>query len=175
MEEEVWGTGRLGAPSSKTARGGEPAAQAPGGGPDARQADVAGCPLKKILKPAQMRERVGHLEEAYWVSDRRACRIIGIYRSSHRYRSHHRDGRSLRKRIIEIAQTRVRYGYRRVYVLLRREGWRVNHNRTRIYCQEGLHLRRKRPRRHVSGSRRMVRPAIERPNACWSMDFVFDS
>jgi len=79
-------------------------------------------------------------------------------------------------RIVEIAETRVRYGYRRVQVLLRREGWRVNHKRTyRIYCQEGLHLRRKRPRRHVTGSRRMVRPEANRINACWSMDFVADS
>jgi putative transposase len=79
-------------------------------------------------------------------------------------------------RIREIAETRVRYGYRRVQVLLRREGWRVNHKRTyRIYCQEGLNLRRKHPRRHVTGSRRMARPVVERLNACWSMDFVVDS
>jgi len=85
-----------------------------------------------------MRERVGHLEEAYWVSERRACRVIGICRSSHRYRSHRRDDRALRLRIVEIAETRVRYGYRRVHVLLRREGWRVNHKRTyRIYCPGG--------------------------------------
>jgi len=123
-----------------------------------------------------MRERVVALEEAYWVSERRACRIIRFCRTSHRYRSHRRDDRALRQRIVEIAETRVRYGYRRVHVLLRREGWRVNHKRTyRIYCQEGLNLRRKRPRRHVSGSRRMIRPEVERPNACWSMDFVVDS
>ena len=66
--------------------------------------------------------------------------------------------------------------FTRVHVLLRREGWRVNHKRTyRIYCEEGLHLRRKRPRRHISGSRRMLRPEVESPNACWSMDFVVDS
>jgi putative transposase len=79
-------------------------------------------------------------------------------------------------RIVEIAETRIRYGYRRIQVLLRREGWRVNHKRTyRIYCQEGLNLRRKRPRRHVTGSRRIGRPAVAGPNACWSMDFVSDS
>jgi putative transposase len=110
------------------------------------------------------------------VSERRACEVVRIWRSSYRYRSHRRDDRALRMRILEIAETRVRYGYRRVQVLLRREGWRVNHKRTyRIYCQEGLHLRRKRPRRHVTGSRRMVRPEPERLNACWSMDFVADS
>jgi putative transposase len=110
------------------------------------------------------------------VSERRACEVVRIWRSSHRYRSHRRDDRALRIRIREIAETRVRYGYRRVHVLLRREGWRVNHKRTyRIYCQEGLNLRRKRPRRHVTGSRRMERPEVERPHACWSMDFVVDS
>lgn len=128
------------------------------------------------MKPAQMRQWVIALEEAYWVSERRACRAIGFCRTSHRYRSHRRDDRALRQRIVEIAETRVRYGYRRVQVLLRREGWRVNHKRTyRIYCEEGLHLRRKRPRRHISGSRRMLRPEVERPGACWSMDFVVDS
>jgi putative transposase len=123
-----------------------------------------------------MRERVVNLEEAYWVSERRACRVIGFCRTSHRYRSHRRDDRAQRLRIVEIAETRVRYGYRRAHVFLRREGWRVNHKRTyRIYCQEGLHLRRERPRRHVTGSRRMARPEVNRLNACWSMDFVVDN
>ena len=90
--------------------------------------------------------------------------------------SQRRDDRALRLRIREIAETRVRYGYLRIHVLLRREGWRVNHKRVyRIYREEGLNLRRKRPRRHVTGSRRMDRPKVECPNACWSMDFVSDS
>ncbi|MCX6567390.1 MAG: IS3 family transposase [Candidatus Aminicenantes bacterium] len=131
---------------------------------------------KKILKPARKRRQVTQLRDAYWVSERRACRVVMICRSSQRYRSRRRDDRGLRMRIREIAETRVRYGYRRIHVLLRREGWRINHKRTyRIYCLEGLNLRRKRPRRHVSGSRRMRRPQVERPNACWSMDFVADS
>jgi len=110
------------------------------------------------------------------VSERRACRDVGIWRSAHRYRSYRKDDRAMRLRIREIAETRVRYGYRRVQVLLRREGWRVNPKRTyRIYCQEGLNLRRKRPRRHVTANRRMARPVVERLNACWSMDFVVDS
>jgi putative transposase len=77
-----------------------------------------------------MRQRGVALEEAYWVSERRACRVVGFCRTSHRYRSRRRDDRALRLRIVEIAETRVRYGYRRVQVLLRREGWRVNHKRT---------------------------------------------
>jgi putative transposase len=122
-----------------------------------------------------MRQRVVALEEAYWVSERRSCRTIGFCRTSHRYRSHRRDDRAVRLRIVEFAETRVRYGYRRVQVLLRREGWRFNHKRTyRIYCEEGLHLRRKRPRRHISGSRRMLRPEVEHPNFYLSMDFMLD-
>ena len=79
-------------------------------------------------------------------------------------------------RICEIAETRIRYGYRRVHVLLRRDSWRINHKRTyRIYCQEELHLRRRRPHRHISSNWRTARPEVERPNACWSMDFVVAS
>ncbi len=80
------------------------------------------------------------------------------------------------QRIREIAETRVRYGYERIHVLLRREGWLINHKKTyRIYCQEGLHLRRKRPRRHVSGQHRMQRDPVFDINQCWSMDFVADN
>jgi len=101
------------------------------------------------------------------VNERRACEVVEIWRSSPRYLSHRKDDRALRMRIRAIAETRVRYGYRRVQVLLRRVGRRVNHKRTyRIYRQEGLNLRLKRPRRHVTGSRRMARPAVERLNAC---------
>jgi putative transposase len=102
--------------------------------------------------------------------------VISIWRSSYRYCSKSKDDRALRMRIREIAATRVRSGYFRIHILLRREGWRVNHKRVyRIYREEGLNLRRKRPRRHVTGSRRMDRPPVEYPNACWSMDFVCDS
>jgi len=109
------------------------------------------------------------------VSERRACDVAGIGRSSHRYRSVRRDHAALRARIREIAETRVRYGYLRIHTLLRREGWHVNHKRVyRIYCEEGLHLRRKRPRRHVSAAHRVERPEVSSVNACWSMDFVSD-
>jgi len=93
-----------------------------------------------------------------------------------RYRSSRRDDGALRLKIREIAETRVRYGYRRIHILLRREGWHVNHKRVqRIYCEEGLNLRRKRPRRHVSASHRSKRPEPTTVNACWSMHFVCDA
>lgn len=116
-----------------------------------------------------------YLIEAYKTSERRACEVVGIQRSSHRYRSKREDNPFLRARIREIAETRVRYGYLRIHTLLRREGWHVNHKRVyRIYCEEGLHLRRKRPRRHVSAAHRLQQPGAEYPNACWSMDFMAD-
>jgi len=79
-------------------------------------------------------------------------------------------------RIKEIAQTRVSYGYRRIHMMLQREGWRINHKRVyRLYKLEGLMMRPKRPRRHVSACRRMVRANASYPNESWSMDFMSDS
>ncbi|SQI72641.1 transposase IS3 [Salmonella enterica subsp. houtenae serovar Houten] len=79
-----------------------------------------------------------------------------------------RDDRAITLRIREIAETRIRYGCPRIHIQLRREGWPVNH---RIYCLEGLNLRRKRPRRHVSAAHRQQRPA---PTYI-DQDFVSDS
>lgn len=79
-------------------------------------------------------------------------------------------------RIRDLARTRVRYGYFRIYILLRREGWSVNHKRVyRLYRNDGLSLRLKRPRRHVSAVARERSAAASAPNALWSMDFVSDA
>lgn len=76
----------------------------------------------------------------------------------------------------EIASVRVRYGYRRIHVSLRREGWAVNHKRVqRLYRDEGLNLRQRRPRRHVMAAHRMERRGPARVNEVWAMDFVSDA
>ncbi len=76
----------------------------------------------------------------------------------------------------EIAQTRVRYGYRRIHILMQREGWRINHKRLyRLYQQAGLNLRMKRPRRRVSAAHRAARTDPMKVNQVWSMDFVSDA
>ena len=83
---------------------------------------------------------------------------------------------ALRKRIREIAMVRVRYGFWRVYTLLRREGWRINHKRVyRLYKEEGLNLRSKRPRRSRAAAHRLPRVEVHRPHESWSMDFVADA
>ena len=118
---------------------------------------------------------VEFLRVAYDVSERHACRAIRVPRSSHRYRSIKNPDTPLRMRLRELAATRIRYGYRRMYIVLRREGWRVNHKRVyRLYCEEGLHLRAKRPKRRRMAAHRANRPEATSMNESWSMDFVSD-
>ena len=101
---------------------------------------------------------------------------LGFDRSSVRYRSTGSDQTALVLRIRDLARTRVRYGYFRIYILLRREGWPVNHKRVyRLYRNDGLSLRLKRPRRHVSAVDRERSVEASAPNALWSMDFVSDA
>ena len=128
---------------------------------------------EKILKLAQLRPRIDYLEVAHRVSERRACGVLARSRGSHRYRSVADEQAMLRMRLRDLAQARVGYGYRRLHILLQREGWLVNHQRIyRICSQEGLMLRTKRPRRHVSCQRRVDRPAAAGVDKGWSMDFM---
>jgi putative transposase len=128
------------------------------------------------LRPGRRRELVRYLEWTYRVSERRGCVALRFDRSSHRYQSIRGDQAVLRKRIRDLAAARVRYGYFRLYILLRREGWRINHKRVyRLYCEEGLSMRLRRPRRHVMAARRIARPAAGAVNESWSMDFVSDA
>jgi putative transposase len=118
---------------------------------------------------------VGYLLESYRVSERRACQALAFGRSSQRYKSKRDEQAALRMRIKEIAEVRVRYGYKRIHVLLKREGWRVNHKRVyRIYCEEGLNLRTKRPKRRRSTAHRAAREEARAVNESWSMDFASD-
>jgi putative transposase len=82
------------------------------------------------VRPAVRSEVAGHLQVAYDISERRACLATGFGRSSQRYRKRSDPQGSLRMRLKELAAARVRYGYRRLHILLRREGWKVKHKRT---------------------------------------------
>jgi putative transposase len=106
------------------------------------------------------------------MSERRASGLMGMSRSSVRYRSYKDSQEALRRRLRELAGSRVRYGYRRLAVLLQREGWPVNAKRIyRLYCEEGLSVRSQ--RRKKLASRVRVTPAVAgRPNERWSMDFI---
>ena len=113
---------------------------------------------------------------AFWASKRRACEVMQCCSSVYYYRSRRNTDQALRSRIKDVAATRVRYGYERIHVLPRREGWHVNHKKVlRIYREKGLNLRSKRPKRRVAAAHRMERPLQNTVDQCWSMDFVADN
>jgi putative transposase len=127
------------------------------------------------MKPARKRQIVDEVRAVWQVSIRRACQAVPIDRSSYHYRSKRTGQAVLMKRIKEIAETRVRYGYRRIHVLLRREGWPVNSKRVcRLYREMGLQLRNKSPKRRVKAQLREDRSMATTANQVWAMDFVHD-
>lgn len=118
---------------------------------------------------------MGYLKERWAMSERHACRVLSLGRSSVRYRSQKADDGVLRERLRQLAGERRRFGYRRLQVLLRREGVAVNHKRVyRLYREEGLVVRR-RGRKRVAREARLPAVAPQGPNQRWSLDFVSDS
>ncbi len=127
------------------------------------------------MRPVRKREMVRRVCGDWQVSIRRACRVFLVDTSSYHYKPRRRGQAELEQRIREIAETRMRYGYRRVHVLLLRDGWMVNVKRTRrIYVALGLQLWTKTPRRRVKAKLREDRVPASRPNETWAMDFVHD-
>jgi putative transposase len=117
---------------------------------------------------------VAHWKQAHAFSERRACRLLGMRRSSYRYERQADRNQELRVRLRELAALRPRFGSPRLYVLLRREGRVVNHKRVeRVYREERLALRRKRRRKRLSVLR-VPLPTPERLNQRWAIDFVAD-
>ena len=112
------------------------------------------------------------------LNERRACRLVKIHRSVARYKPRREAPTELLTRLRELASERRRYGYRRLAVLLRREGFVVNHKKVyRLYRDEGLAVRRvrRRKRKKLAGAERVIPSLPESRNQCWSMDFVQDS
>src|SRR3984893_17789487 len=140
--------------------------------PHVGQAHFAGSAIKKGLKPVKRRELVLQVRQAYQLSERRACGLVRITRWSNRYQSRRDPQTELRIRLRDLAGTRIRYGYRRLTVMLRREGWRVNTKRVyRLYREEALQVRMKK-RVKSAAQVRIRRPETTLANQRWSMDFV---
>jgi putative transposase len=109
------------------------------------------------------------------VSIRRACAVLVVCKGTYHYKLRRSGQADLKKRIKEIAETRMRYGYRRMHVVLQREGWMINVKRTyRLYSELGLQLRNKSPKRRVKAKLREDRCPASQPNETWAMDFVHD-
>jgi putative transposase len=127
-----------------------------------------------MVGPVAKREAIAHLQASMAMSERRACSIVGADRKMVRYRSRRPSEAQLRGRLRELANERRRFGYRRLFILLRREGEPSGINRIyRLYREEGLTVRKRRTRRRAVGTRAPI--LVEaKPNARWSLDFVHD-
>ncbi len=127
-----------------------------------------------MVTPAAERRAVAHLVDTHGMSERRACKATGFCRMTMRYKTTRGDDDSLRERMKAIARERRRFGYRRLHVLLRREGFEVNHKRLfRLYREERLTVRRRGGRKRAIGTRAPMMIPL-RPNERWSLDFVAD-
>ncbi|MGY8685986.1 IS3 family transposase [Bradyrhizobium sp. UFLA05-153] len=131
-------------------------------------------PGKEVVTPAAKRKAVAHLVDTHGMSERRACKAIGCCRMTMRYRTTRVDDAGLRQRMKAIAQERRRFGYRRLHVLLKREGYLVNHKKLfRLYREEKLAVRRRGGRKRAIGTRAPMTVPMA-PNDRWSLDFVSD-
>jgi putative transposase len=125
--------------------------------------------------PADRRGVIVSLRENHQFSERQACIIVGLCRSSYRYEAKPKNDTLIRDRLRELAEQRHRFGAPRLHILLRREGHLINHKRTeRLYREEGLSLRLKKRKKRQSHLRIML-DQPERINQHWSMDFVSDN
>ena len=127
-----------------------------------------------MVSPQARRDTVTYVIASHALGVTRACGLIGISRSLYRYASKRPDDRALKERLCELAGQKRRYGYRRLHVLLCREGWIINRKRTyRVYHAADLMVRR-RKRKRFAGVARQVKIMAVAPNQSWSMDFVSD-
>src|SRR5271169_3829891 len=174
MEGQVRRAGGVGGQAAAGAGGRERPAEADAGGCHARQCRAEGSSGKKVVTPAARREATTYLRQTFEMSERRACRVIGSDRTSVRYQGVRPDDGVLRERLKALAQERRRFGYRRLHVLLRREGHAVNRKRVqRIYREERLTVRRRGGRKRAIGTRRPIETPLA-ANKRWSLDFVSD-
>lgn len=127
------------------------------------------------MRPARKRKLVDTIKADWKVLIRRACSVLKVDRSLYVYKSRLGEQAELKLKIKDICQTRVRYGYRRVHILIKREGWSVNPKRIyRLYKEMDLQLRNKVPKRRVKAKLRADRTEPTHSNHVRAMDFVHD-
>lgn len=128
-----------------------------------------------MVSPQARREAVAVLKTEWQLSERRACGLVNLSTSVLRYQAKADPNGLLGERITAIASQRRRFGYRRIHVLLQREGWAINVKRVyRLYRQAGLSVRKRR-RKRIALTERLPLLLPEQPNYAWSMDFVHDA
>lgn len=127
-----------------------------------------------MVSPSQRRAVVGWAQDAYRMSERRACRALVVHRAMVRYQSVKPDDAPVRRRLHELARDRPSFGAKRLHVLLRRDGLRINHKKVhRLYREEKLRLKPRR-RRRCAATVRQPRSVVTEPNTRWAMNFMHD-
>ena len=130
--------------------------------------------VKKALRPACKRELVDQITHWFEIGSRRACGLVLMNRATFYYRSRAKDRSALKMRLRDLAMSRVRFGYLRLTVMLKREGWQVGKKLVyRLYRELGLQMRTKKRRKLASAQRGPVEVAV-RANQRRSMDFITD-
>jgi putative transposase len=128
-----------------------------------------------VVTPQARKEAARHLKEIYRLSTRRACRLVSLKRSVFNYCAQPDKNAMIRERMLMLAKLKPRYGYKRLHLLLKREGFAINRKRVeRLYRVENLSLRKKRAKKRRSGLRTLM-PILTTRNEAWSMDFVSDA
>ncbi|WP_348627532.1 IS3 family transposase [Rhizobium sp. R339] len=174
MESQIWRHGSLRGEAAEGARGREREAEEAAGRTDAGCSRAPRASCKKMVGPVAQREAVTHLKAVMGLSERRAYQIISADRKTIRYRSSRPPEVELRAKLRDLANERRRFGYRRLFILLRRDGEPSGVNRIyRLYREEGLSVRKRKARRRAVGTRAPI--LVEaKANARWSLDFVHD-
>ena len=167
--------GGLRRPQAEGARGREPQAEEAAGGVDAGCLDAEGDARKKLLTPSLRRRAVTWAIQEKSYSQRRACGLVGLHPKTYRYASTRPDDARLRAKLRELASQRRRFGYRRLGLMLERQGIKLNPKKLyRLYKEERLTVRKRGGRKRALGTRAPMAIPQDR-NLRWSLDFVADT
>ena len=176
-KSEVWGDGSQRCEEAEGAGGREPAAEGDGCRSQSGQGGADHGHTKKRLELVSARRDVALVMAEHAIAERYACRLLEVDRSTYRYEPRPDRNAKLREALWAVAKQQPRYGYRRLWALLVRQGWEVDVKRIhRLYKAEGMMVRRLKRRRGISRAcLAPVNPLLVRPNQEWAMDFVSDA
>jgi len=175
VAQQIWWHGRIRGQEAEGVGKREFRFKKTGGRVIAGQPDAEGCCRKKVVSLAERRRVANYLQETYGVSERRTCKVVSINRNTKRRQSGNEKKAELVKRIHELSDKHDRYGYRKIYDLMKAGGWAVSRETVRIIRKrDGLQVAKKqRKRRTLAGSTQKCKMA-EYPNHVWSYDLVHD-
>lgn len=175
MESQIWRYGRFGSKADARSGRRKPAAQKNVCRPIVGKSRTKGCFGKKALEPVAKKAVVSHLQVEHNLSERRACRLVRLSRSVYRYAAQPRDDSEIQKALAELAAQHPEFGFKKMFLTLRRRGHSWNHKRVyRVYCSMRLNRKRKHKRR-VPTRNPLPLAVPSGFNQVWSADFMSDA